>query len=105
MKKLKKGYKEHSLNETTRELVKELNKKIKLKSNGEIPPIKFKFSMDNEGVGGIGVIIKYSEGLYGCDHGIETEQKGKTKKSDISRQVTEFYNQIISELQHYKITE
>jgi hypothetical protein len=42
-------------------------------------------------------------GIY--NHGIETEQKGGTKKSDISKQVVEFYNQIISELQHYKITQ
>ena len=104
MTKLKKGYTEHHLNETCRELVKELNNKIKIMSNGETPPVKFQFGMDSEGIGGINVTIKYSEGLYGCNHSIETEDWCTVKKSDISKQVIEFHNQIITELQYYKIT-
>jgi hypothetical protein len=103
MKNLKKGFSEHHLNKKSKDLVKELNKAIKNKAKGEVPPVKFGYWMDSEGIGQISVSIKYSEGLYGCDHGIETEKIGKVSKSDISKQVVEFYNQIINELQYYKI--
>ena len=105
MKNLKKDYTEHSLNKKTKALVNELNLKIKKNSGVENPPVKFDFYVDNEGIGGIGISIAYSEGLYGCDHGIETEEMGKTKKSDISKLVIGLCNQIIDELQQYKITQ
>ncbi len=105
MKNLKKGFTEHSLNKKTKALVNELNRKIKKNTGDEIPPVKFDFYVDNEGIGGIGICIEYSEGLYKCDNGIKTEEMCKTKKSDISKHVIGLCNQIIDELQQYKITQ
>ncbi len=103
MKNLKEGHTEHHNNKKIKSVVKQLNKLMEPNTIFDQKVVKFGYSMDNEGVGGIYVKVKYSEGLYAADHSIETEKPNEISQKDIYNYCAEIFNQIIDQISEFMI--